>query len=393
MRLPQASARFTVARSLSVLIALATAATLDAQAPRRLLLGPATATLREEFSGLTSIRELSNGRALITDRFDNRIALADFAGSSAKTVGHTGNGPGEYLIATELLPLGGDSSLMALSLALRWTIIDGGGSFSTIPPDNPLVAFMNTHSAKGTDASGHLLTAVLPRREPGQLRDSSFLVLINRATMKMDTIGRVDGGPSPKIMTLAQSQARGPALAPYHVYDMSALGVDGWVVVVHASPYRVDWRSPDGRWTNGTAIRDPDVPVTAHEKEVFLARRAARRMPTKVTLAPGVGQGPSRPPPTFEDWPAVIPPFSYQSPLSVLITQHGEVLVERTPTAAQAGPMYDVFDRRGVRLSQLVLPEGKKVLGFGKGTVYVVMTDDDGIQTVSRHAWPVSGAP
>ena len=375
----------------AVLALPSASAALTAQTPRRTSLGPATAKLAEEFSGLFSARELSDGRVILTDNRENRIVIADFRANRVVPIGRSGNGPGEYVRAVQLHPLGGDSSLIVFSTAMRWTVIDPRDSLSTLPSTMPVVTFMKQGIVKGTDASGHLLTSRMPPRQPGQLQDTSFLLLVTRATMKVDTLARVHGGRSPVPQSMAEIDARGELLPAYPVADMSALALDGWVVVVRNNPYRVEWRAPDGRWTKGATIPDPVIKLDDREKNAFLEARRPRANTTPITMgpgtmAPGTGYGPPPPPPRWGYWPEVVPAFTIRS--SILVTRHGEVLVQRTPTAALSTPLFDVIDRQGVRQYQLQLPANQRILGFGNGSVYVVTKDNDDIETVSRHAWP-----
>ena len=46
------------------------------------------------------------------------------------------------------------------------------------------------------------------------------------------------------------------------------------------------------------------------------------------------------------------------------------------------------MDRRGVLVRQVVLPPNQKILGFGRVSVYVVVSDADDLQTLERHPWP-----
>jgi len=369
-----------------VLALLAASPALTAQTPRRTSLGPPTAKLAEEFSGLFSARELSDGRVILTDNRENRIVIADFRANRVVPIGRSGNGPGEYIRATTLLPLGGDSSLIIFTTAMRWTLIDSRDSLSTLPSSLPVVTFLKQRTVNGTDVTGHLLTTVLPPRQAGQLRDTSFLLMVSRATMRIDTVTRVDVGKTPVLISMAETMARGEELPAYPMADRYTLASDGWVVVVRSNPYHVEWRAPDGRWVKGAAIADPVVRVDAREKAAFLAQRAPRRSSAPIVLAPGVGYGPPPPPPRFGDWPETVPPFTIRT--SLLVTRHGEVLVQRTPTAALPTPLFDVIDRQGVRQYQLLLPANQRILGFGNGSVYVVTKDNDDIETLSRHAWP-----
>lgn len=59
----------------------------QAQAPEIRRLSPPTGELPEQFTSLTSVRELPDGRVLVTDRRGGRLAVVDFAAGSARTVG------------------------------------------------------------------------------------------------------------------------------------------------------------------------------------------------------------------------------------------------------------------------------------------------------------------
>src|SRR4026208_817372 len=74
-------------------------------------LGPATGTLNAEFIGITSARELPDGRVLVSDPRDKRIVVGDFRTGSVRQVGRIGNGPREYAFALPIVAIGRDSSL------------------------------------------------------------------------------------------------------------------------------------------------------------------------------------------------------------------------------------------------------------------------------------------
>src|SRR6185503_1996122 len=171
------------------------------QAPRRLTLGPPIATSSQEFSRIANMRELTDGRLLVTDFNEQSITVVDFKSNSAKVIGRKGDGLGEYALVTRLFPFGGDTTLMPFEMAMRWTVITPDLKLSTIPPDAPIVTFIRTSLVAGVDNSGHVLTHGMPRRGPGIERDTSPLLLIDRRTMKVDTIGRTDGGATPRMQS------------------------------------------------------------------------------------------------------------------------------------------------------------------------------------------------
>jgi hypothetical protein len=371
----------------SVLAALSVVAA-NAQAPRRVTLGPPIATAAPEFSQIANMRELSDGRLLVTDFNEQSITVVDFKSNTAKVVGRKGDGPGEYALVTKLLPFGGDTTLMPMEMAMRWTVITPDLKFSTISPDAPYVAMVRTNLVYGTDNAGHVLTTGNPRRAAGITRDTSPLLLIDRRSMKVDTIGRTDGGAAPRQQGAARQRLRA-----YSGYDRVLMDVNGWVAVVRHAPYRVEWRSPAGQWTIGKLVSDPPVRMNDAEKKAFLDRRAAARAnaSTKRISAPGAAtlkEGAAPPPPPDYEFPDVIPPFA-ASPVGLLLSPQGYLLVPRNVSLANPDPFWDVFDRQGNRLYQLTMPKNQTPLAFGASSLYVVNTDDDGLQKISRHAWPI----
>jgi len=374
----------TVAPFLGLAIPLALLVyALDAGAQPPVTLRPPNATLAEEFSDLTSVREFPDGRALLTDRIENRIVMADFSTRRVTTVGRVGDGPREYRNALPLFRLGGDSSLMPGFPNARWTLLVGDSIVGTIPAHHPLVAAVPL--LYGADGRGLLLTTADPtgQRAAGRGRqdDSTYLLLLARATMRADTIGRL--GVAPAGVTGQNPGSRGGSRPFYAVYDKAVLSNDGWVAVCRGSPYRVEWRSPDGSWTRGPAPLDQPIQMNEREKKAYLERRSAAAAPR------GGNRTPSAPPraaPIINEWPATIPPVSGSWPLRA--TEDGHVVIRRTATAGHDGAVYDVVNRGGIRVRQVALPANARILGFGANSVYVSRWDDDGIQTVSRHPWP-----
>jgi hypothetical protein len=49
---------------------------------------------------------------------------------------------------------------------------------------------------------------------------------------------------------------------------------------------------------------------------------------------------------------------------------------------------YDVFDADGNRVGSVLLESGKRIVGFGRGTVYVVAFDEFDLNYLERYALP-----
>jgi hypothetical protein len=64
------------------------------------------------------------------------------------------------------------------------------------------------------------------------------------------------------------------------------------------------------------------------------------------------------------------------------------LLVERLPEGDRAESRYDIVDRKGIRVGELVVKRNQRILGFGAASIYVAETDADGLQRLSQHPWP-----
>ncbi len=343
-----------------VIAILLIVARVDGQTLKPSGLRAPSASLAAEFSFLHSVRELEDGRVLLSDPRERRIVVADFSSGVVAQLGRIGDGPEEYRIAGQLAAIGADSSLMIEQLARRWHLFVGARLVGDLPPNAPVVVTVSGSYLYGTDMKGHLLA--FARRTTRT--DSQAVILVDRTTGKADTVTQL---PPP-------TPGRAGAAPPFPAgFEKALLAYDGWIAVLRLNPYRVDWRSPEGRWTHGAPIPAPEVGVTTTEKSAYLDRlRAMVRVP-------------GSPPPNM-DWPATIPPVPEAATL--LLTWDGKFLVSRSRTAAFPGNLYDVINHSGIRERQVYLPPNESILGFGKGTVYVTVTDDDGIVRLRRHPWP-----
>src|SRR6185503_11441618 len=97
-----------------LMVAAITALTLQTapQAPRNVTLDKPDAVLNADFSQIRGVRELRDGRVLVSDRLDRGVVVATFGTGDVKPIGRTGRGPTEYSLPTGLFPLPGDSTLL-----------------------------------------------------------------------------------------------------------------------------------------------------------------------------------------------------------------------------------------------------------------------------------------
>ncbi len=66
------------------------------------------------------------------------------------------------------------------------------------------------------------------------------------------------------------------------------------------------------------------------------------------------------------------------------MTPEGAVWVQRHVPAGMP-PLFDVFDGEARLKSRVTLPQGRELVGFGRGVVYAVRSDDYGLQWLERY--------
>ncbi len=384
-----ASPSSRAASSLSLALAAAlVAAPLDAQRPTALKLGAPAGALTEDFSDVSSVRELADGRALLTDRRERRIVVGDFRTGRATLIGRNGSGPGEYQVIGPITPIAGDSSIITDFMQRRFLLFDADRIVGQSSPDHPVVlatqGFFN-----GADARGNLWLRRTDARGVGVTitdnRDSAYVVLVRRATGAQDTVAKLRTRPTrveqrvndKKETTFTSIAATGVLSSE----EQAALYTDGTLAIARLEPFRVDWRSPAGVWTRGAPLPVAQIRVDARERAAFMERNAATYKPSANPM-PGMA---TPTPPSASDFPPVFPPFGNGA---VTAGPAGTLLVRRPKSADYMGSHYFVIDRRGTLLGELSLPANETIVGASARHVYVVAKDDDDIHRVRRHVWP-----
>jgi hypothetical protein len=338
----------------------------SAQAPVTIRLDAPDARLNQEFSDLVALRELADGRLLLSDRKEERLVVADLTTGQVRDISRKGGGPGEFeLFVLKLLPLGGDSTL-AVDLN-RWLVISGDSVVATLPRDLPAKLAVSLWPLAA--GQGRLLSRWVSNA------DSWPVSLVSLATGESDIVASLHAGKVQRSAVRPVRSADGRVAmsvgrVPLDVWDAPMLFDDGWVAIARVSPYRVEWRSPDGRWTRGAPLPFTRLRMDEHEQDAYAERNPWARGATQ--------------------WPDVLPPFDRTE---LLASPEGMLVIQRLPTASRPETRYDVVDRSGKLHGEIVLAPNQRIAGFGRRSVYVVETDDDGIQRLSRHPWRFTPLP
>jgi hypothetical protein len=356
------------------------ASSLSAQAAPRaaeLRLGRATELPEVEFSRISGIRELADGRVVVADALEKRLSLVDFRKGTSSPLGRVGSGPGEYRSLGQMFAVGGDTTYVVDAMGGRWLVMKGPAFAGVITANDPPI-HNSSMSPMGIDHAGHAIVTKTARdlnQERGNLTmtaaDSSWLVVADLRRGVADTIAKTSVRPT-RIAIAGDKEIKSISIRsnPLAAGELAALFADGTIAVARLDPYLVEWVSPAGVKTTGRPLPFQAIAVDAAEK---LA--AVRRMPRN--------DGAEIPDPeTIPDWPATVPPFLAGA---LLAAPDGRLWIRRTPSTKAPGTDYDIIDRTGALAARLHLAANETVAGFGPSHVYVVATDDDGLQHLRRH--------
>lgn len=347
------------------------------QAPRAIMLRPADATLGEPFTSIYSIRELADGRVLISDYSrDNRVVVANMGSGSVRRVGNVGAGPREYRQAGRLLALPGDSTLLIDSpdRGRWWLLMHHDSIVRNVPPDLPVLRVVGGNPS-GVDDRGRVLgirSAPAEKLAHNRIRLQLIAVIGNRNNSQADTIARLRGDEHHVAQVgtrerpfWVQTQLSGS------VADQALMFPDGWIAVVRVEPYRVEWLTSSGTWIRGPEIAWEWPRSDAREKAAAF-ERLKRRVGDRA-------KEDDRP------WADRLAPVRTNS---MIAAPDGTLFVLRAQWSKEPDTRYDVFDRSGQRIGQLALPDSERVVGFGPRSIYISVRDEDGFHRLRWHLWP-----
>jgi hypothetical protein len=360
----------------------------------------------EPFTSVRGVRELPTGKVLVSDVQDKIVQIVDFATGSGVKVGREGQGPEEYMLPMGLFAMPDGSTVLQDMGNRRFLPIlaDGklGKPFSPPTPPPPTTAprdgmvFVGAGlliNVRGADARGNLYFQGMaaPATEGSSGADSVPLMTWDRRSPQVDTIGWL---PIPANQRPQVSRSGGRETFSVRIGGGGAWpkqtswlpAPDGRIAIVSPEPYQVTWLNGKSR-AAGPVIPVALPKVTEADKKDWLDRQSRAR---PIVMAIGGPNGRSGPPPRINPpdpseitWPETLPAFSGID--AVQMSPEGQVWVQRVKPASDKTPSYDVFDGTGKLVGSVTLRPRSRVAGFGKGTVYVVRTDEDDLQYLERY--------
>ena len=221
---------------------------------------------------------------------------------------------------------------------------------------------------RARDGEGRFYIEVRPRPGPAGIgnRDSAAVLRASPDLATFDTIARL--APLDMAEVLGESGRRFERRALSGEDRWGALP-DGSVWVARVYENRVDWRAPDGTWTEGQSLPDRVLEVTRYDRELFY-----RKFPPELRS-------------TAEQLPfaAVKPPFE-----AGMTAPSGEVWLEKSRAPVDSSRRYHVVDRRGRLLREVRVPGSGRIVAVGAEAVLVAERLRDGTRFVR---FPLVAAP
>ena len=345
------------------------------------------ATLSEEFSAIRGVRELRDGRVLVSDYLDQRVVVVDFAKGTLVPRVSKGGGPGEARLPTRLVPALGDSTFLVDLGNNRLLVLDGQGKpVRTVAAERPGVL-----GTRGVDAGGALYFAVpgWAERDNALPGDSVRVVRWQPGSSSIEFITVIQG-------ERMRSDIREPARIPripivgYAAQDAWVMTAGGTVRIVRGGGYTVESRAPQAAPVIGPSYAYATRPVSAADRAAFVRNF--------LTTSPTSGKGENggmgfSPPPTDEEVNALLrnTQFAERHPMfsaaDVIAGMDGRLWVGRIVEPGKP-VLYDVFDAAGRRTASVELQPGRRVAALGLKGVYVVFESEEGLQHLERYAIP-----
>ncbi|HYW05379.1 MAG TPA: 6-bladed beta-propeller [Longimicrobium sp.] len=315
----------------------------------------------EELFTVVSVAEDPEGRFYVLNVGDKRILVFDTAGTHLRTLGHEGRGPGEFVAPRTLAPVGSDG-LYVLDLMQR-RISRFRRSDGRHLSDVTVGAWKKQMPY---DMRASLGGAVAVEFRPGPTigggRGNPGLVPVDTITgevraaeaVEIDTVRRFEA-------TSEQGKARRVQLmdAPFAARPVWAVDQRGAFVFGTGSEYAV-FRAEQGKVQEVfRRPAEPLLPVTNRDREEWFGQ------PTRESLRGKVS-------------------FPKHKPFYAALLVDPAGLVWLNVPSGSPGRMWAVHDGSGRSLGKVTFAPGQRLMHVSRGSMYVVETDEDGVETLHR---------
>jgi hypothetical protein len=377
--------RLTLTLACSAFAATAAAA----QSVPAYTLSAPNAMIKEAFSRVLGVAELTDKRVLVVDFKDGTLTIADFANGSRAQLGRNGSGPNEYIRVAGVARRLADTLYVMDGGNWRYLRIDGTGKLAGT------LAFparaREFGSPRGVDALGRFYwTGGVVSMHPvtGAKRNQRSQV------MRWDLV-------ADSLVSVADFTDHAPELHenkffPYAERDSWVIDAKGRVGIVVARDYHLRWIENGKVVFDGAPIPFQRIAVNARERDAFRAEKEAQG-PAGSGQARGATSDTGRSAPaarrTMLDYypdamfPATMPPFVENG---ARLSPRGDIWVERSRAPSDLAPRFDVLGVDGKLRATVQFPASTQLAALDRNGIYLLRIDGDGLQTLERHSWPAT---
>ena len=364
------------------------AAAANAQAPAARPLAAPNAEFAEPLSGPLRIVELRDGRVLVHDTKEKRLAIANLATGELTDVAREGSGPTEFRSAIALLRALGDSIWLYDIVQSRVLVLG--------PDAQPVrtqlfanagdpMAMLSRPMIRDHDTAGRTYGEIRAMSfSEGRMSFADSVLLVRSSGTRADTLATMPNFVRAPQFDGEAIQMRVPGFPP-----MDAWGVfpDGRVMIVRGERYLPQIYLPDGTHRTATALPFPRIAVTAADR-TKLMDETRKGMEEGMNLGRAMSGG--APMPRFEllepeQWQTHKPPLSATV---ILVDSKLRAWVSVLRRGNDPGERFDLLDADGKLLETILLPKDVTLLGFGRGVVYTQRKDEDELLWLRRHPLP-----
>jgi hypothetical protein len=335
------------------------------------------------FESIASVRELADGRLLLTDSRVRLLYLIDSSLTRRMQIGRIGDGPNEYRAPGTIIALSKNQSVVIDRQNRKFYALAADRFVETpVALRPPLSLWRGTILGMADDYSRFSAVAHGPKVQlPFPTPDRSSPVVSDSVIfVRQRTNGRTDtiafgksyhSGAISKRVRIGNTDELHNAIHPLQTFDQGWMFPDGTVAIVRVNPYGVDWHTA-GKVTAGAPVKETPVPIT----------RALKQWILNHTLQDADGNPKFRPD-DFAHWPSNVPPFTS---FSVRGGIDGHVYVERTRIGERQ--RVDVFERARGRVASIELPPRARLVGVGARHWYLAQPTADGEEALVRWTPP-----
>jgi hypothetical protein len=355
-----------------------------AHEPAARRLTPAVIPLRGNVATISGVRELRDGRLVLSDAKKAAVYLVDPASGSMTPIGSAGGDQLQYAQPGGFYGAPSDSTLLLDRGLAKVLVLSPTGAivgWRSIKRRGISESSDDDIDHQRVDGRGLAYFTINPRfglaRTGDSVTDSLALTRFDAAKQRAETVAFIR--TEQQRVTQASEHMRMTQAVIGSPLDEWGVAEDGRVAVVRGSPYRVDWYAPEGRAKRGPAYEVPAVHFAAAEKDSIIAHQRSGSGGVSVGVEGGSKVSSADQAQYFAELKA---PFASHD---VAVSPQGQVWVARAQNYGSTATIYDVFDGQGQRVDRVMLAGRARVVGFGRNAVYVMVRGAGGDVLLAKY--------